>query len=165
MDDRQLETGQPSSEDGGGKNRNLLIMLVCLLLAAAGIFGIIKMRNRTPAGPDEINKLGSVNRLALTDTCSLYIDDDGRLNTMGTVPPLDDYDGVVQISAFDGHLLGLGLGRAPCMGLVQRFAGIGRAIGRAVRIDERGAGNPLPGKPGVFLEHLAAHAAPRPVRA
>ena len=107
VDDRQPEAEKPVQENGTGKNRNLLIVVACLLLAAAGIFGIMKMRDKTPADPEEINKLGSVNRLALTDTCSLYIDDSGRLNTMGTVPPLDDYDGVVQISAFDGHLLGL----------------------------------------------------------
>lgn len=36
----------------------------------------------------------------------------------------------------DGHLLGFGFGRASCVGLFQCLTGIGRAIGRAVRIDE-----------------------------
>lgn len=107
VDDPLPEEKPEEPGDNKGKNRNLLIIAVCALLAIAGIFGIMKMRNRTPEDPAEINKLSAVNRLALTDTCSLYIDDNGKLNALGTVPPLDDYDGVVQVSAFGGHLLGL----------------------------------------------------------
>ena len=51
--------------------------------------------------------LSQVNRIALGDKYSLYIDKSGQLQVRGTFVPASDFKGVIQVSAYDGHALGL----------------------------------------------------------
>lgn len=104
---REVFETQPKS-GGGNRKKGIQIALIagCLLLALASIFFAAKiLRRKTPA--KEINHLTQVNRLALGDRFSLYINDQGRLVSMGSAPDLSGFDDVVQISAGSDYALGL----------------------------------------------------------
>ncbi len=62
--------------------------------------------------------LSNVNRIALGDTYSIYIDANGELVTNGdTMPSLSKFKDIVQVSAWDGHLTGLKKnGKVVCTG-------------------------------------------------
>lgn len=71
------------------------------LLLVAGLIMILR-----GAGGSSV-ALGSINRLALGDTYSMYIKKSGELQTYGQFADKDLFTGAVQVSAYDSHAVGL----------------------------------------------------------
>ena len=71
------------------------------LLLVAGLIMFLRGSGGSSVG------LGSVNRLALGDTYSMYIKKSGELQTYGQFADKDLFAGSVQVSAYDSHAAGL----------------------------------------------------------
>ncbi|MBR4444684.1 MAG: helix-turn-helix domain-containing protein [Solobacterium sp.] len=85
--------------------RKRRIILITSILAILGILFLLIFlmlgRDKGEVG------LSQVNRIALGDRYSLYIDKNGSMQVRGIFEPAAKFDNVVQVSAYDSHALGL----------------------------------------------------------
>ena len=92
----------PDRPTGGRKRRVIIISAVLALAGLLCVFVFLLLGNdRGVVG------LSQINRLALGDKYSLYVDKGGQLQVRGIFEPAARFDNVVQVSAYDGHALGL----------------------------------------------------------
>ena len=92
-------------EEKKKKQRNILIAGISAAAVVLVILLILLLKGCSSS--KELNEVGSVNRLALGDTYSLYVNKNGSLTEHGQFSPKESFDGVVQVSAYDDHALGL----------------------------------------------------------
>ena len=100
---RRLAEKRRQQEEQKKKKTYIIAGIVAAIAVVAAILLLVFGRSSSK----EINSLSSVNRLALGDTYSLFIDRNGRLEEKGSFHPKESFDGVVQVSAYDDHALGL----------------------------------------------------------
>ena len=105
IDDEPQPEKTPRQEDPERKAAVARILGFTGIAVAVLLVLILFMKGCSGSG--DINNVTDVNRLALGDTYSLYINKDGRLVTHGTFGAADSFGKPVQVSAYDGHALGL----------------------------------------------------------
>lgn len=99
-----VSTSKPTKTSPKISPKVLMAIGGALLLLLLGFLGINWLRNR---GGLVSNNLSKVNRVALADRYTVYIDDSGNLVTSGEVPSLSDFTNIVQVSTSGSGLLGL----------------------------------------------------------
>ena len=96
------EEEDDDTEPGPRKGHAILIAVALALIATAVFVGILLFgRRNTPVS------VSQVNRIALGDKYSLYIDKNRSLQVRGVFEPASEFKNVVQVSAYDSHALGL----------------------------------------------------------
>jgi hypothetical protein len=98
-----IQASVKSNKDKKKKKTMILVGGICAAAVVAVIILIIVLRG----GSGTSVSLGAVNRLAEGDKYTLYIDNKGSLKTYGTFSDASSFKGVVQVSAYGSHAVGL----------------------------------------------------------
>ena len=113
-DDEEEEKPRRAKSDSG-MNKKLIIIIGGIAAALVVVFLVFKLLTGGSGGLSL--SLGSDNRLALSDSFSLYLADDGSVKSYGSAPSVSQFTNVVQISAGSDFALGLKkTGKVICSG-------------------------------------------------
>jgi len=98
---------QASVKSNKDKKKKKTMILVGGICAAAVVVVLILIYVLKGFSGGTSVSLGAVNRLAEGDKFTLYIDNKGSLKTYGTFSDASSFKGVVQVSAYGSHAVGL----------------------------------------------------------
>ena len=89
------------------RKKKVTRLVAIITTAAIALVAVLALLLKGCGGNESSVPLGSVNRLALGDKYSLYIDKNGNLVEHGTFEPHSDFSSLVQVDAYGSHAVGV----------------------------------------------------------
>lgn len=106
-DTGSLENNEIGGETDEERKRRVTRLVAAITTAAIALVAVFALLLKGCSGGESSVPLGSVNRLALGDKYSLYIDKGGNLIEHGTFEPRSNFSSLVQVDAYGDHAVGV----------------------------------------------------------
>ena len=103
-EDKPVEKSKKRKSTGNAKKKKQSIMIVTGVAILVVVIAIVILLLNTASSSLHV---GNENRIAVGDTYSLYVDNQGNVKKYGSFNPSNSFSSAVQVSAFDGHAAAL----------------------------------------------------------
>ena len=107
VEDEPEYSAQQDEDGENGDKKKMTAMILGFTGAAVVLIILALLFLRGCDSGGSVNRVTEINRLALGDTYSLFVNNDERLTVHGSFSPASEFKKPVQVSAYDGHALGL----------------------------------------------------------